>query len=93
MDFKTRVQKTKQFVQDHQTSVACAATAIVTWKLTKSATLKSVLNETGPQAYQWGVQRGQLEMLLDESYNFIKVRGLEPEFVEFANMVRVEKAA
>lgn len=90
MGFKARVRKTRQFVQEHQTSVACAATAVVTWKLTKGATLKSVLKETVPQAYEWGMQRGQLEMLLDEAYNFIKVRGLEPEFVEFANIVRVE---
>lgn len=93
MDFKTRVQKTKQFVQDHQTSVACVATAIVTWKFTKDITIKSVLDETTDMAYMWGMKAGQLEMLLDESYNFIKSQDLESDFVEFANMVRVEKAA
>lgn len=86
--FKARFDRTKQFVQAHTTAVACGATAVITWKLTKDVTLKSVLNETTPMAYQWGQQRGQLEMLLDESYNFIRERGLEPEFVDFANMTR-----
>lgn len=32
---KPKVQKSKEFVQEHQTIIACAATAAVTFKLTR----------------------------------------------------------
>lgn len=52
----------------------------------KWAGLKSELDSVVDLSYQWGQKAGQLEVLLDEAYNFIKEQGLESEFVDFANI-------
>lgn len=82
---RTRINKTKKFVAKHKTLVACAVTAVVTAKVTRDQTMKTV----SAFLYEKGYEAGALNMLLDEAYNFIKERGLENEFVEFANMVEI----
>lgn len=82
---RTRINKTKQFVSNHKTFVACAVTAAVTAKVTRDQTMKTV----SYFLYEKGYEAGTLGMLLDEAYNFIKKQGLEEEFVKFANMTEV----
>lgn len=86
---KIKIRKTKQFVQKHPTSTACAMTALVTWKFTKDATLKGVLEETTALAYQWGREAGTMRIALDEAYNFIKSEDLTDAFVEYVHMAEI----
>lgn len=83
MNLKARVDKTKQFVKEHQTTVACAVTAAITWKLTKNATLNSVLNETTDLAYKWGNETGILEFQNAIMFDFINNKGYADELREF----------
>lgn len=83
LSLKARVDKTKQFVKEHQTTVACAATAAITWKLTKNATLKNVLNETTDLAYKWGNEAGVLELQNAIIFDFINKKGYADELCEF----------
>lgn len=85
---KTKLKQTKEFVAKHQTLVACAVTAVVTAKVTRDQTMKTV----SYFLYEKGYEAGTLGMLLDEAYNFIKERGLENEFVEFAHMVEARES-
>lgn len=82
-NIKSRCQSVVAFVEEHPTLIGCALSAVVASKMTSDYIFAQIYE----QSYEWGKQTGQLEMLLDESYAFIKEQGLEPEFVEFANMV------
>lgn len=83
LTLKARVDKTKQFVKEHQTTVACAATAAITWKLTKNATFKSVLDETTELAYRWGNENGVLQLQNAVMFDFIDKKGYVDELHEF----------
>lgn len=81
-DPESPIGKARTFVQKHQTTVACTATALITWKLTKNATLRSVLNETTEMAYKWGNDNGVLEVQNLVLMAFVDEKGLKDEFLK-----------
>jgi hypothetical protein len=80
---KTQIEKAKQFAQDHPTLVACAATGIVSWKISHDATLKGVLNAVYEQTYTAGYDVGALEVQNSILLDFINSRGLGDEVRQY----------
>jgi hypothetical protein len=81
-------EKAKQFVQKHQTTVACGATALVTWKLTRDAALKQVMESITPMSYQWGVENGILAIQNTVMLDFIKANGQQDQLREFVREIK-----
>jgi len=82
-NLKLKVDKTKKFVNNHKTALACTATAVVAWKLSNVTTLKVVLDETTTMAYEWGWRNGVLEETLLTHVEFVDYKKLNEEFAEF----------
>lgn len=86
--FSKTKQKAKQIVQTHGVTIGVVTGAAATYAVMRKFDLD--VSQVRKQAYEQGREAGQIQMLLDEAYHFIKQQGLENEFVDFANMVSVE---
>lgn len=83
---KTRIRQTVRFVQQHPTLCACAATAVITAKLTRDddiATLKDMMG-------QLMLAEAERAALLTDTTSFIDARGLTEEFFAWAPRLRRE---
>jgi len=83
---KIRIRATVQFVRRHQTLCACAATAIITAKLTRDddvASLKEMTNF-------FLANEGAKFALQQDMASFIDARGLTEEFFKWAPRLRAE---
>jgi hypothetical protein len=73
---RTKVTKTKQFVQKHQTAVACVATAAVTYKFAQDVTLNGAIKGVTGVAYEWGAENGVLTVERNILLDFVKEKEL-----------------
>ena len=79
---RAQIEKAKKFTQEHPTLVACAATGVISWKVSHNRTLKSMGNEIGAlyeQTYAAGFDVGALEVQLAVLLDFINSRDLGDE--------------
>jgi hypothetical protein len=76
---QSNLDRTKKFVKKHQIAVACAATAVVTWKFTKDVTLRKTTNIV----YELGYDAGGRDLQLDILFTFIEDKDLKDELMEF----------
>lgn len=80
---KTKANQAKQFVQKHPTLTACVVTALVTHKLTYDSTIKGVIEDVTPVAYEWGRENGVLQFERDVLIDFVNQKGLADDAREF----------
>lgn len=89
---RNALTKTRQFVQAHPTLVVCAATGVVSWKLSHDITTKSLLKETAGLLYVAGYDVGTLETQRDVLLDFITEKGLVGELHTFGAHVLAKAA-
>ncbi len=75
---KTHIAKTKQFVKDHRTVLACSATAVVTCAITQDIKIKGMKE----LVHNIGVDVGTTERQICDAYSFITDKGLWNEFAD-----------
>lgn len=83
---KIRIRQTVRFVQQHPTLCACAATMVVTAKMTRDndiATMKDI-------TCQLMLKETERAALLTDTTSFIDARGLTEEFFAWAPRLRRE---
>lgn len=76
---RPELEKAKQFAKNHHTTVACAATAIVSWKMSKSVTTRSFANEIEELTelvYGWGRENGVLMLQNRVMLDFINLNDM-----------------
>lgn len=81
---KAQLEKTKAFVKEHPTLVACAATAVVTHRLTRD----SDVTKMKAIAAQLMLNEMERAALLTDTTSFIDAKGLTEEFFAFAPRMR-----
>lgn len=84
--FQDRIRRTAQFVQRHQTLCACAATAVITAKMTHDSDVAAMKNI----AAQLLQNEGEKHNLLIDLTSFVDARGLREEFMAWAPNMRRE---
>lgn len=85
---KRRIRKAKEFAQRHHTLVACAATGVITYKFTRSATFKEAAEEWGPYVYEVGRENGHLLLQNRVFLDFINMKGLGEELEQHIMSMR-----
>lgn len=80
---KSKFEKTKQFVLNNPTAVACTATFVVAWKMSHDVTLAGVLEQTANMSHEYGRYHGILEFQNGVLLTFIENKELMPEFTTF----------
>jgi hypothetical protein len=78
--FKPEIEKVKKFIKEHQTTTACAATAVVAVVVTRKVDTKIAKKF----AYEMGKKAGVLEAHLERHWEFLEAKDLDLEFEEFA---------
>lgn len=87
---KVRIRQTVQFVQRHQTLCACAATALLTARMTRDSEI-AALKETTIYLLNADNERArQAAAMLQDCISFIDARGLTQEFFDWAPRLRQE---
>jgi hypothetical protein len=81
---KSRIKKTTAFVKEHQTLVACAATAAITYKITNGVATKSAYGEVADLVYEYGLEAGRNDVFAMMVNDYLNHKGLAHEFMEFA---------
>lgn len=81
---KTRAQQAKQFVSDHPTISACAATSLITWKMTRD----SVIKDTAGVVYAAGHIVGELEVQRNILLDYVAAKGLSEDVREYIISMR-----
>lgn len=87
---KARARQAKQFAREHTTLVACAATAAVTYKVTRGTVLKQALEDYSEILYEKGREMGALEQFAETLamqngvlLEFVNEQGLADDVREF----------
>jgi ribonuclease HII len=84
--FMTRIRRTILFVQRHPTLCACAATAVITAKLTRDDDIDTLKEMT---SFFLANENAKLALSQDMA-SFIDARGLTDEFFQWAPRLRQE---
>lgn len=88
---KTRIRSTIRFVQRHQTLCACAATALITARLTRDSEIAALKETTIYLLNADTEQARQAAAMLQDCVSFIDARGLTDEFFRWAPRLRQEQ--
>lgn len=90
---RNRIKRAAQFAERHHTLVACTATGIITWKVTRSATFKeafrevsayvdAIEKEASDYVYEVGRENGRLLLQNRVMLDFINERRLDEDLKE-----------
>jgi hypothetical protein len=85
-NIKTSVEKTKAFIKEHKTLVACSVTAVVASAITYNVSTAHVVKKVTEFVYDKGHEFGHVCADLEIANNFIVEQGLESEFIDFAQI-------
>ena len=89
-NIRSEAEKAMRFAKKHQTIVACAATAAVTYKYTHTRTLNGALEGCSAVLYEAGRENGVLAVQNGVLREFIGHKGLNTELVEFVQNLKVQ---
>lgn len=67
---RDRINRARLFAQRHHTLVACTATGIITWKVTRSSTFKEVSD------YVYAIEMQNEHLLLQNRVSTSSTRGI-----------------
>lgn len=87
---KTRIRSTVQFVQRHQTLCACAATAVITARMTRDSEIAALKETAIYLVSAKNEEFAQAGAMLQDAISFIDARGLTQEFLTWAPRLRQE---
>lgn len=79
---RNRIKRAAQFAERHHMLVACTATGIITWKVTRSATFKEAFNEISDYVYAIEQENGHLILQNRVMLDFINERQLGEDLKE-----------
>jgi hypothetical protein len=81
---KSKIDETRTFVAQHQTSTACAVTAIITWKITRdSAPTRSDFDKIVRQVMDLTEQNRLLQLHSGVILDFVNSKNLKDELLTF----------
>jgi hypothetical protein len=84
-------KRVRRFVNDHPTISASAATAVISWKISKRHTLNKFgedVSKVAEMIYELGSETGTLKVERDILLDFIHTNDLNDEVREFVSSLR-----